>query len=249
MMDDSLLIFEPPIRNSGIVGGKFLERQRVYKPESEEIYTYQVGHGKHAHAALAGWQGSRRLPVCLRLNHQCLLSFSALPAAVGTLGVCWVTTHADECQLHGVGLVVEDAPSRQMDATSRQLVTVSNAQGFRWVCGVCLMLQDLYVGCKLTVFKRMFELLDADEYTYTYMENNKHIFIMADADAILASLKGQVRHNNTKLGWRSLPGRLARQACTEGWTPAFALHACLFSERWSQSQQCAGTLTQRVTTG
>lgn len=42
MMDDSLLIFEPPIRNSGIVGGKFLERQRVYKPESEEIYTYQV---------------------------------------------------------------------------------------------------------------------------------------------------------------------------------------------------------------
>jgi hypothetical protein len=54
-------------------------------------------------------------------------------------------------------------------------------------------LQDLYVGCKLTVFKRMFELLDADEYTYTYMENNKHIFIMADADAILASLRGQVR--------------------------------------------------------
>jgi len=43
MMDDSLLIFEPPIRNSGIVGGKFLERQRVYKPESEEIYTFQVG--------------------------------------------------------------------------------------------------------------------------------------------------------------------------------------------------------------
>lgn len=42
MMDDSLLIFEPPIRNSGIVGGKFLERQRVYTPESEEIYTYQV---------------------------------------------------------------------------------------------------------------------------------------------------------------------------------------------------------------
>jgi hypothetical protein len=42
MMDDSMLIFEPPIRNSGIVGGKFLERQRVYKPESEEIYTHQV---------------------------------------------------------------------------------------------------------------------------------------------------------------------------------------------------------------
>lgn len=47
MMDDSLLIFEPPIRNSGIVGGKFLERQRVYKPESEEIYTYQVTESAH----------------------------------------------------------------------------------------------------------------------------------------------------------------------------------------------------------
>ncbi len=45
MMDDSVLIFEPPIRNSGITGGKFLERQRVYKPESEEIYTYQVSAG------------------------------------------------------------------------------------------------------------------------------------------------------------------------------------------------------------
>jgi hypothetical protein len=43
MMDDSLLIFEPPVRNSGIIGGKFLERQRVYKPQSEEIYTYKVG--------------------------------------------------------------------------------------------------------------------------------------------------------------------------------------------------------------
>jgi hypothetical protein len=42
LMDDSLLIFEPPVRNSGITGGKFLERQRVYKPHSEEIYTYQV---------------------------------------------------------------------------------------------------------------------------------------------------------------------------------------------------------------
>ena len=47
MMDDSLLIFEPPVRNSGIIGGKFLERQRVYKPQSEEIYTYQVRHSDY----------------------------------------------------------------------------------------------------------------------------------------------------------------------------------------------------------
>ncbi len=27
-------------RGAGIAGGKFLERQKVYKPRSEEIYTY-----------------------------------------------------------------------------------------------------------------------------------------------------------------------------------------------------------------
>jgi hypothetical protein len=51
------------------------------------------------------------------------------------------------------------------------------------------------VGGQLEVFTRSFELLDADEYTYTYMENNKHIFIMADADAILSSLRVQVSCN------------------------------------------------------
>jgi hypothetical protein len=29
MMDDSVQIFEQPVRNSGIAGGKFLERQKV----------------------------------------------------------------------------------------------------------------------------------------------------------------------------------------------------------------------------
>jgi hypothetical protein len=45
LMDDTLLIFEPPVRNSGISGGKYLERSRVYKPAplEEEPYTYQVG--------------------------------------------------------------------------------------------------------------------------------------------------------------------------------------------------------------
>lgn len=52
--------------------------------------------------------------------------------------------------------------------------------------------QDLYVGGRLEVFNRAFELTDADEYTYSYMENNKHIFVMADAEAILASLRVQV---------------------------------------------------------
>mmetsp|Transcript_4241 Transcript_4241/g.7013 ORF Transcript_4241/g.7013 Transcript_4241/m.7013 type:complete len:624 (-) Transcript_4241:564-2435(-) len=91
MMDDSIQIFEQPVRNSGISGGKFLERQKVYKPQSEDVYTYM----------------------------------------------------------------------------------------------------DLYVGADVEIFNRTFNLAEADEYTYTYMENNKHIFIMADHEIMLRSLKAQ----------------------------------------------------------
>ena len=89
----SLQVFEPPIRNSGIAGGKFLERQPVYKPNSEDVYTYS----------------------------------------------------------------------------------------------------GLYVGATMEIFNRTFELFEADEYTYTYMENNKHVFIMADHEVLLKSLRAQVR--------------------------------------------------------
>lgn len=33
LSDDTILVFEPPVRNSGIIGGKFLERGRVKKPD------------------------------------------------------------------------------------------------------------------------------------------------------------------------------------------------------------------------
>ncbi|KAL6762171.1 hypothetical protein V8C86DRAFT_2521922 [Haematococcus lacustris] len=91
MMDDTIQVYEPPVRNSGIAGGKFLERQRVFKPSGEEIYTYT----------------------------------------------------------------------------------------------------DLYVGGTIQIFNRTFDLHEADEYTYTYMENNKHIFIMADHEILLRSLRAQ----------------------------------------------------------
>jgi hypothetical protein len=35
LVDDTILIFEPPQRNSGIVGGKFLERQKVKSPKNK----------------------------------------------------------------------------------------------------------------------------------------------------------------------------------------------------------------------
>ncbi|XP_003389005.1 PREDICTED: EF-hand domain-containing family member C2-like [Amphimedon queenslandica] len=36
LSDDTLTVYEPPIRNSGIIGGKFLERCRVAKPKANE---------------------------------------------------------------------------------------------------------------------------------------------------------------------------------------------------------------------
>ena len=43
LADDMLTIYEPPVRNAGIIGGKFLERTRVAKPGSSvdnpEFYT------------------------------------------------------------------------------------------------------------------------------------------------------------------------------------------------------------------
>jgi hypothetical protein len=37
LADDTVMIFEPPIRNSGIIGGKFLERMEVYREGSTEL--------------------------------------------------------------------------------------------------------------------------------------------------------------------------------------------------------------------
>jgi len=39
LADDTIAVFEPPQKNSGIVGGKFMERTRVKKPGTHEYYT------------------------------------------------------------------------------------------------------------------------------------------------------------------------------------------------------------------
>lgn len=41
LSDDTVLVFEPPQRNSGIIGGKFLERGRVKKPDGVNFYSPQ----------------------------------------------------------------------------------------------------------------------------------------------------------------------------------------------------------------
>ena len=39
LADDTVGVFEPPRKNSGIIGGKFLERTRIKKPQSHEYYS------------------------------------------------------------------------------------------------------------------------------------------------------------------------------------------------------------------
>jgi hypothetical protein len=39
LADDTVAAFEPPQKNSGIMGGKFIQRGRVKKPNSHEYYT------------------------------------------------------------------------------------------------------------------------------------------------------------------------------------------------------------------
>ncbi|CAL8469429.1 g8970 [Coccomyxa elongata] len=47
---------------------------------------------------------------------------------------------------------------------------------------------DLHVGAIIPILQRKFELLDADEFTLQYMENNRKVYVMADADKALKAL-------------------------------------------------------------
>ena len=42
LSDDTLLVFEPLQRNSGILGGKFMERGRIKKPDGVNYFAAQV---------------------------------------------------------------------------------------------------------------------------------------------------------------------------------------------------------------
>jgi len=41
LSDDTILVYEPPQRNSGIIGGKFIERRGIKKPDGVNYYTAQ----------------------------------------------------------------------------------------------------------------------------------------------------------------------------------------------------------------
>ncbi|KAK9831357.1 hypothetical protein WJX81_005284 [Elliptochloris bilobata] len=100
MADDTMSVFEPPVRNSGIVGGKFLERRPVYAPG-------------------------------------------------------------------GKGVLVTD--------------------------------RDLFVGERLTIAQRVFQLTEADDFTMQYMENSRWRYPHADWEAALASARSQLAGHSEEL--------------------------------------------------
>ena len=57
--------------------------------------------------------------------------------------------------------------------------------------------KDLFVGAVLTIHQRAFQLLEADDFTYTFMENNCHSFVMADLEAALHAIAVQIAGNAT----------------------------------------------------
>ena len=47
LCDDTILVYEPSQRNSGIIGGKFLERNRIKLPDDSGYYSSQVPTNLH----------------------------------------------------------------------------------------------------------------------------------------------------------------------------------------------------------
>nr|XP_046261036.1 EF-hand domain-containing family member C2 isoform X2 [Scatophagus argus] len=106
LCDDSISVFEPPQRNSGVLGGKFLQRGRVKKPGQE---------------------------------------------------------------------LFKSEPSEYFTA------------------------QDLYVGATLYLYDMHFQLLDADEYTFSYMEQHAKEFPRANMDNILSKLRSTPEEKQTEI--------------------------------------------------
>ncbi|CAL1546448.1 unnamed protein product [Lymnaea stagnalis] len=102
LSDDTILVFEPPVRNSGIAGGRFLERTRVKKPNQMRYNTEQ---------------------------------------------------------------------SEYYSAT------------------------DLYVGAQVEFNNFKFILTDADEYAFKFMEDNSHVFVKSNIDAVVQKLATRLGTN------------------------------------------------------
>lgn len=59
--------------------------------------------------------------------------------------------------------------------------------------------KDFYVGAVIEVYNHRFELHDADDYAFNYMEANPAMFPMSNIDTILLKIKQSLADNNNNI--------------------------------------------------
>ena len=102
---------------------------------------------------------------------------------------------------------------------------------------------DLYVGAVLPILKRSFQLLDADEFTYQYMENNQHSYPVADADYALNILAAAIK-TGTSVQCSDFASRFHTQAALYKLWRYFVsvMSSCNIFETSSAAHHAAGNL-------
>lgn len=102
LADGSLSIFEPPVRNSGVLGGRFLERMRLQAPASSAA-------AAGAAAGAAGARQPRRADVAAYVGAANMFVGARLVVMVRCVHVVLVSTCVDERMVVGWGGGCRDA--------------------------------------------------------------------------------------------------------------------------------------------
>lgn len=100
LSDDTILVFEPPQRNSGIIGGKFIERRKIKKSDDVNYYTSQVNVksddlNQWLVANENKWNMSYFVSLCFSLVEFSLLQTNGFRNCLLCLQgfVCWKSRH------------------------------------------------------------------------------------------------------------------------------------------------------------
>jgi len=142
LSNDTVMIFEPPTRNSGIIGGKFLERMEVQKEGSTELYG----------------------------------------------------------------------------------------------------LSDFYVGARLGIYCRCFELMEADDYTYQYMEDNSQFWPYSNYASVMGRIKegGESKQDDLRSAFIEI------DSTGSGYVDASQLHQALITAGMSVVAQEVITIVRKL---
>ncbi|XP_048826270.1 EF-hand domain-containing family member C2 isoform X2 [Brienomyrus brachyistius] len=139
LSDDTISVFEPPQRNSGVIGGKFLERRRVKKPDQELLKS----------EASESYVGARDLYVGARL---CLHQYEFQLVDVDEFTLNYMEDHAMEFPRANIGTIVSKLKSISEDKRREieRLLAVSDPEDTGVVSYGPLRDLLLEAGCQLS---------------------------------------------------------------------------------------------------